>query len=190
MFFEHLFPSSPWLLFAVPFSPSPSFGHMPHPHEVIYSTWICAAHFRMLPPSFAIANGGISGPCASVLTCTCVCFKVLVAPQTSARRLPNPPAVRKAGYINNSYALLYTSAWGSGKLISFARKGLWDVWNPVDWDLLHSRCNSAFSPQPGLTQPDITPVGGIRWYLHTVGTRGSAGWEWWHALHTSELWHG
>lgn len=51
-------------------------------------------------------------------------FQVLVLLRSAQKGCPNPPAVRKLGYINNSYALLLTGARGSGELISFARKGL------------------------------------------------------------------
>lgn len=52
----------------------------------------------------------------------------------------------------------------------------------------HSRRNSAFQPQPGLTQPDPTPVHSAGWYLQTVDTRGSeGGQEWGHPCAASEL---
>lgn len=53
---------------------------------------------------------------------------------------------------------------------------------------LNSRCNSAFQPQPGLAQPDLTPVHRAGWYLQTVDARESAGGqEWGHPRAVSEL---
>lgn len=38
---------------------------------------------------------------------------------------------------------------------------------------LNTRCSSAFQPQPGLTQPDLTPV--QCWVVFTVDTCETAG---------------
>ena len=44
----------------------------------------------------------------------------------------------------------YTSARGSGKLISFARKGLWNVWDSEDLRILHTPGTALHSsPSPG-----------------------------------------
>lgn len=123
------------LPFGVPCIPNPSFENVPQPCEIIYpqrlrdppfkETCICLVHCRKLPTSLMTSNGGISGPYVPVLTCTCVYLEVLSSPLRSVQEGdPNPPATRKLGHVNNSYALLYTGDRGTGKLISFARKGL------------------------------------------------------------------
>ena len=98
------------------------------------------AHFRKLPSSLMASNGGISGPYVSVLTCTWVYLEVLVAPSDQCKK-----ATPTHQLLGNSVTSIiptpcsYTSARGSGKLISFARKGLWNVWDSAGLRTLHTQ---------------------------------------------------
>lgn len=85
--------------------------------------------------------------------------------------------------------MLRTGARGSGELISFAGKGLGNVWNSAPENPLRSRCDPAIGPRPG----------SLGWILHLlppwpVFTDRGHSWvagrqDWGHPHGASELSH-